>query len=573
MSYQDAQDRKDKAEELCRYRCSALDARDGLLERWAANARYYRNEASREDALIEEKQPYHVPLMQPLIDRLAQGRYLSITSAKPYVSVICDDPEGEESADRREADLHMLAERSGWRQSLWLRLLQAGLCGIAFKRTTFDEETASFVHETAHPERMWVHPTVHWRLDDVTVIGCDMVRTRAEVQRGVDAEEYYDVPLGAPATFGDRAPGGTESPRSSRDAASVSDADDPIDLFEACWRDGDEWWCATVAVQSRECLRIGRLLEGRSGWSDVRFHIEDAQFWPEGSPAQNLQQLQRLYNHLHSLFVFGSMSSAFKTLIATGGGMMDTQVVKLAAGPQIVPMQGPLEITDLGTTFDGQYVLSAIQQVERLANAAIRVTDQALGRETSGGTTATEVSQLAAQMDVNEGTYSSVVALGVESEWADFDALFKQNYDRIKKVYGDSIKSQPKDLAYPFRYEMSAKVGSSAPAVTLGKLQILHQMAQSQVSIYDPMKVEAAIGDALQLPVTVSKLYRDGVQQVLDDADGQGPLLGGDPLAGVLGDVGLPPIGQGEAGLEPVADEFGPESGLGFEDPGLDLYA
>lgn len=559
---------------LCRQLENARSAKSGLPERWDTNERYYRNEPSVAQPVIQGRSAVHMPLIQPLADRLVHGLCTQIVGADPAVTFQAEDPAASEAAERRSADLEMLAQRSGWEQSLWDRFQLAFLCGVCPKRTTVQD--GEFVHDVAHPGDWFVSPPAWSDLSRSRFMAVRIERRLAEIEQAQEDRLYFDdVDVDAPSQMDERNVGRAKTGY-GKSRGTDDDAEDPVvDLYEAVFRakpsedEPEEWYVATFSEDCKAVLRCAPLTQEHSGWADARFHWEYGRYWPDGSLAQNLQGLQDLYDKMHTILVWGAAASAFPAVFAVGG-FTEWQVKQY--GPQdLIEIPGQVQITQLKNEFNPQSLLAVIQQIERLSNGVVRVSDAAMGQQESGDPTATEISQIAQSQQAAQSAYLSIVARGIEEEFAAMNELFVSRYDEFKRVHGDAIKTRPEDLDVSVRPELTAKGHTSSPGVQMAVADRLYQMAQSAASILDPVKVEYAVLQALPLAQDPDTLIKPEAKAILDGETPVGAMGmegAANGLGGFVGVAGFPGMGADPAAS---GEAFGAEAGQ-FGEPGPDAY-
>lgn len=499
---------------------SGVDARSGLQDRWKKNEDNYRNINSGAVELVPGATPYAIPLIQPLLDRINGTVYQSIVGVEPWVQVLPDmDDQG--IGDSVERDLQYLMARAKFPRKLWgaLKITSCTNCGIIRLRY---ENTVGFVMEVVHPNDFFVYPASATSLDLAKSCGHRFFRTVEQIKAKQKSGEWM-----AGDFLATNDPLQHESGRNkaySRVENNVVDnEDESVELWEVYrledYGDGSVWYKCVVAVDSMfllDCRPFGVTMETDAGpqfvpysspdYFDLRYDDEYGIFWPSGSPAQNLQGIQNLYNDGWNIWYWGNVSTAFPATVISGG-TMGKKLEKLVPGA-IIENPSPIQAQVINTQFNGQAFPMILAQLEQIAEGAVRISRLAIGKELKSHTTATAAAGQLELQRQSEDQYTAYISLGLQRLYTFAYELYRLHHTDIVNTFGAAIEiHDPMMLeSLRFNFEVNGKNSTNNPQALIQKLQMLLAMATTPNTTLNYQMVEQAVVRAMQLPFNARKM-------------------------------------------------------------------
>ncbi len=513
---------------------TAINEREGLSTRWATNEAYYRNQPpGLPSKAFPDAEQYHVPLTQPKIDALTASVCGTITGADPYV-IAKTHGQKQDRMEPLENDIHYLLEAARFDLQLRRAAVVSGCCGVSIMRVMFETYVQGFGashHEHAmtldevenpladamgkiryaglavdviHPNDFAIFPSSCTLIQSAKALGHRFYRRVQEVMEFQAAGRYYDdVDVKGGDSPDEHQSGRDTAYAKSHTAHSEEDIDQLVELWSLLVRldlneDGvEETYEITYALSDQEILDIRPYLLSRPWYFDFRYHVEYGGFWPAGSVAQNLQGLQAVYNELHNLLIDGSYISAFPPIFYDGSPLVANQAERYAPG-DMIQTEGGMTPYSPTARFNGQYILPAIQQIERIADQTVRISQNGGGTQMRSGITATEVAQIAAAQQAGINEYVANMGLSVV-QVAQFSAeLYRMNFLVIKSLHLDALMLEDPPPA-TVRYELNGKSALNTAAVQITNAQMLMQFAQDVETGLDKYELAKALVDASQL--------------------------------------------------------------------------
>jgi len=283
--------------------------------------------------------------------------------------------------------------------------------------------------------------------------------------------------------------------------------------------EGQVWYKCVVAVDSMfllDCKPFGVTMETDGGpqfvpysspdYFDLRYDDEYGIFWPSGSPAQNIQGIQNLYNDAWNIWYWGNVATAFPATVISGG-TMGKKLEKLVPGA-IIENPSQIQAQVINVQFNGQNFPMILAQLEQIAEGAVRISRLAIGKELKSHTTATAAAGQLELQRQSEDQYTAYISLGLQRLYTFAYELYRMHHADIVNTFGAAIevKNDEQLRSLRFNFEVNGKNSTNNPQALIQKLQMLLAMAATpNTSLSYPM-IEQAVTRALQLPFNAQKL-------------------------------------------------------------------
>lgn len=550
--------RKEYAHSVAQEIRAGVSAREGLAKRWKTNEDNYRNINDSAYELVPGAVPMHIPLVQPMLDRINGTVYQSIIGVDPWVQVI---PEMDDAGigDAVERDLQFLMNRARFPKRLWsaLKITSCTNCGLLRLRY---ENTVGFVIDVVHPNDFMVYPSSATSLDLSKSCGHRFYRTVSQIKAmqksgaWIDTYEQDLTQLSTTDPMKDDSGRSQEYTKVTNNELGPDDAS--VELWEIVRREdfgeaGPMWYKCIIALDSEvllDCAPFGvhmPMLDGSqqfipySGpdYFDFRYDDEYGIFWPSGSPAQNLQGVQNALNDAFNIWYWGNVASAFPAVVISGGSL-GKKLEKLVPGA-IIENESQVQAQIVGVTFNGSAFPEVVDRLQMAAEGAVRINRMAIGQELKSHTTATAAAGQMEMQRQSEDQYTAYISLGLVNFYTRAYELYRLHHQDILNSFGPSIEvKDPMALeSLRFNFEPNGAHSTNNPQALVQKLQMLLAMsAQPGTSLAYPM-VEQAVVRALQLPFSVAKITippEVAAQQLMGAAQGQ-PM--GEDVQGALGQM------------------------------------
>lgn len=479
---------------------SGLMDKGSLPQRWSVNqANYDNNPARWSNRFLPGAEMMHFPLVQPKVDRLAGATVRTMMGADP---VLTGTLRGQ---GQRVEDVENTLQFFMDIGQLELRLRQlgtmSGVSDCAVLRVAFDVATnevmaahpehvvtmpgmlhyAGFKFDVIHPDDFVVFPSTPFGIQAATMCGHRFWRTMGEIDELKITGRYFDdaqVAIGPdPTSYG------TRDWQFSRLASnSAPDTDDmPVELWEVIVKlrlgkaKMPSRYRCTVAISTGALLAIAPYNYIRPNYREFRFKdIEHGSYWPGRSVSQDLQGLQRAYNHLHNLMIYGSYHSAFPAIFGEG---LPHKVVQYMAGDMVRTDGG--DLMQANVRFQAQHIPEMIDRIEVLGDKVVRISSMGTGGQLKGDTSATEVAAIVRGQEQGENDY----LLNFGASLYDIADMMREqlfaNWNFWKPLYGEQapVRMQ-EDLMLPVRWTLQGRNPMSTPEVMMAKFEKLIEKAQ-----------------------------------------------------------------------------------------------
>lgn len=537
--------RKEYAHALAQEIRSGVQARSGLAKRWKTNEDNYRNINDSAYELVPGAVPMHIPLVQPMLDRINGTVFQSIIGVDPWVQVI---PEMDDMGvgDAVERDLQFLMTRAEFPRRLWSALKIASCTNCGLLRLRY-ENAVGFVIDVVHPNDFMVYPSSATTLNLVRSCGHRFYRTisqiRAKQKAGVWIDTFEQDLTQLSTTDPMKDESGRSQTYSKVTGSEVQPEDFSVELWETVRLEdfddtGPIWYKCVIALDSEvllDCVPFGVQMPTMDGssqfipysgpdYNDFRYDDEYGIFWPAGSPAQNLQGCQNALNDAFNIWYWGNVASAFPAVVISGGSL-GKKLEKLVPGA-IIENESQIQAQIVGVTFNGAAFPEVIDRVQMAAEGAVRINRMAIGQELKSHTTATAAAGQMEMQRQSEDQYTAMVTLALSRFYTRAYELYRLHHQDIVNTFGPSIEVQdPMQLeALRFNFQANGAHSTNSPQALVQKLQMLLAMAASPGTSLSYPLVEQAVVRALQLPFSAAKIAippEVAAQQLMGAAQGQ----------------------------------------------------
>lgn len=498
---------------------AAQQVKSGLTERWRQSESLYRNEPGASGIrVIEGVEPLHIPLIQPQVDRICNSVFESLTAQYPMMQAVAESGD-QHDADRIERLVQVMLDRAGFERVFPNVLRTAALCGLGILRLTLTNEGARL--EPIHPNDFVVYPHSFPDLDRAKTVGHRFYLTSAEIDSLVRSG-HCKRPDPQPSDDPDTDPSG-RNPQYDLTGPHkpIEGDDDLLELWEVLTRveiDGTQTTCrAVIEPHAGQLLALEKYPYSRPWYVDVRFSDEWGKFWPAGSIAQNLKDIQFLYSDLHNVMIWGSLVAAFPAMLLTGGSLGDK--VRSYGPAQIIETPGAVQLQSVPVQFNAGAIPGMIEQVEKVAETVTRISRLGLGRQLRPNTTATEAASIVRYQNQGEQQYLAFAAQSVRALCELCQEFVRVHPGPIEAIYPSAAPSPLSAGSSPIRFEVTGRTQQNLPDALLEKLRFLLDLAHDPESGLDTASVIRAIMNALQLPTGIEKLVRN--QQPEPQRNGQ----------------------------------------------------
>lgn len=496
----DPETRRQIAMRLQRIVTAAEQEISGISERWDINERFYENDPSVVQGVLDDMEMFAFPLIQPRIDALNDHVIGTITTASPYLLV--KKKGTAERLTNTEATLHFFAHTGGLKEALKKIGIITGNTNMGILRCWFDVgasvfrptdyaqgqmsadeiQYAGFRYDVIHPGDFVCYPHSA-DIQIATAVG-HRFRIRSEdVKELQDAGRYYEdvKPIDSPNNTIDYTGRDPAHARVTNQRTGDRQDEMPV-LHELIVKmrlpgdDAERYYKFVNDAANCQLYAAEVYNKPRPNYFDFRYLPRNyGSFYSSNAIATNLQGLQRLYTVLNNLMIYASVYAAFPGGVSNGLG---NQAVEIKWG-QVTPAQG--EVTMLPTTFNPQAVFQNIMQIEAVADSVVRITRAGLAMGGNSGKTATQ--QMAEDAGMQSGIAGFIDTFGATLEQVyDFMAHCLYGYwDIWYPIYQDDLPANISQDMFigPFMWELYNKTPSTSPTQTIQKMQLILQLAQA----------------------------------------------------------------------------------------------
>lgn len=488
---------------------AGLEAKGTLPQRWQQSEALYRNEPGASGIqVIEGVKPLHIPLIQPQIDRITSSVFETLTAQYPMMQAIAEAGE-QTQADHMERLIQVMLDRAGFERIFPNVLRTAALCGIGIVRLTL---TGGGVRmEPIHPNDFVVYPHTFTELSRAKTVGHRFFLTGAEVDQLVKSGHYKQPDPQASTDPDEHASGRNPAYDLDTSHSPIDREDELIELWEILTQlqIGNKLTTCRAVVEPAgvQLLALEPYPYNQPWYVDVRFADEWGKFWPAGSIAQNLKDIQFLYSDLHNVMIWGSLVAAFPAMLLTGGSLGDK--VRNYGPAQIIETPGAVQLQTVPAQFQAGAIPGMIEQVEKVAETVTRVSRIGLGRQLRSNTTATEAASIVRVQQQGEQQYLAFAAQSVRSMCDLCQEFVRVHAGPMASIYRQEDPANLAELSsHPMRFEVTGRTQQNLPDALLEKLRFLLELAQDPNSGLDRTNVIRAIMNALQLPTGIEKLVQ-----------------------------------------------------------------
>ncbi len=487
----------------------ALAGQRDLSERWKRNYSFYRGvPAMSTEMLPAGFIPMHFHLTKPRIDALCDAVSGNIGSQTPMILAKFD--KNSEGATKLENQMQRAMDKANIDALVKKTLPMAAITGVAPVKVSFKAVASGYLpdqvsgvqsdvgefdycglcFEVIDPGDFIIYQPELYDVDSAPLVGHVCPCTRAEIEVKIRMGDYDDIgdvdELTATSDTGNsHARSGSATKAQSTRAVAPEDqtvrrcevifrADlDAADLDDEMGdiRDGkdERYYIATVLPDERKLLSL-RYYDLKKPWYvDLRVQCpEPGNWWPDGSPAHDLQGLQDMYNHHNNAMTAGVYFYAMPPVADPES--TENKITVLRPGGSVGGNSKLLQ-----TGFNPAPFALINQDIERRADAVIGISQAAQAQEQNKAITATEANQIFAGQSKREAAYTGVYSEGLErlaETCAELLYLNGELYARVEDV-------DPNLFLLPVVWEVNGRSPSLTPEATVKKLQFLISLCQN----------------------------------------------------------------------------------------------
>lgn len=548
---------------------AAVSAVTSHKERCEVNEKLYRMQPyERAYKPFDGACSISLPLMKPKVDMVVAGVCGSIARQAPYFSYktygsAINDRDAVEDATQ------WWIRHSDFDRRLKTHALMTALNGRAVYRMTFvtqadgyhSGQPSAYIPEDAaketqvsycginvdviHLHNMAVYPVEVPEITRARLVGHRDYFRRAEILEQIEAGAYFEDANDPPTDDRDEKAAGRDP---EWDGVTSASADQPEDDVVEVWScivkldlnedKIEEYYEVELIYSTGKILSIRPYRFNRPWYFAPAFHFEYDKFYYAGSLAQDLQGLQLLQNELVGMMVDGILHMAFPTTFVNArGGYTEDQFIDARPG-RVYPINGALEVQQIGTKFEAQYIPPMLGLIGSMADAVARVPGTDSFQETRPGTTAREVAALQAAAAVSSNDYLLTYAGNELCDMADFArVLMRENFDMIKSVWGDAFPVEHPDQLRPGGvFEVSGKTPTETPEARMAAAEKL-MMVKAQTgtpsidaeALIESMVEDSGVSNPDQVYVSAEEIAANGGFGIEGMGDAGVPGMGGVP--------------------------------------------
>ena len=539
----DPDDRKRYAMKLQRWAQSWIDHISPLTPRWETNERLVINQPEMPKELPWDGAVWtHIPVSSSKGNAWKSFVCQPPMSSSPYgVSTIF----GKDATRAKtvEMDLYQFMLRGEFARYYCRNTWATGLYGKSIWRVYFDYDEEDFPiirFEDIAPRRWIMYPNVteirktrmHGHLYEVSL------RDIVEMQ---DTGQMFEEPvITGEKALKDRPPVGVVDNQTTTgmpDQGPKEDDDDDSELMVRCgevfvrerWgatdkhsedgehvHDGkDKWYLVRFAMDQAELLGIYEYPYSVTWYFDEFVHEEPEKFWPETSRINDLQSLQHATNAIFNQTLWG-MQMAWDPATFTPGWALDKKYNKLKPGTMvpIAPGGGAISQTNSQVNVGASEVL--MDNVDKRSDRVMRFSDQQLGAQVSGDTTATEADIKQKSSNVASADDMANISLCIGKVMKFCQELFRKHYAEFFDAYGEDLATQPDSSTYakgfplilgrPMQWELLGKTPDQAPT---GQTHAMMALIQSLSVFANPQLLASLQALGINLEEFVHSLIRN----------------------------------------------------------------
>lgn len=345
------------------------------------------------------------------------------------------------------------------------------------------------------PEDMVCYPTWATNVVDMTLVGNRFTQRFLDIQTKQENGRY----------FADAVLVNTNDAESINNGGTPSIIADPEDYGNLCYdvlvkvkpepperADGtrgkgqpEAWYRATILKANRELLALEPYDLPQPWYFGPTLKGDIDRWWPRRSIADRLVEIQTLYNDAWTLIILATAACAFQNVaVANYTGQQTT--MKSGLG-NFMFFRGNPTFTPIPAGFTPEGVQFIIENIERVADAIARFSQNALGGQAKAQITATETNAINQGQAAGSEDYTSEFGLELErmADMARF--LLFINWDAFKAFHGEAITLvNVTDLTMRVQCEVNGKSPNDTPQAALAKVQGLVEFFQTIGFILPP---------------------------------------------------------------------------------------
>ena len=506
-----------------------------LPERWKKNEEQYRNQPDCDGWQASEESPvWHLNLTQPRIDALVSKVCNPMVAHRPYFTAMGyarDKDRLQVCQDMVQFCLEKARFTKKFRDATRICCMAAP----SYYRVWFDASAQDFLAnesqlddvapfgfvgptiDVIHPNDMVIYP-VGLGLKRAVFVGHRFLMRQKEIREFQRVGMFLDDVTTFPETYNQEWESGRDQEWSLTseevgmpDYLEPEEAEQNVQVYQGVAKldlngDGhEERYLLTFCYDDPCLLDVQEYKYSRVEYFE--HYLKPGGYgetYHSNPPAQDLQALQNAFSDLFNVLLEGTKLSAQPPVLVSGG--TEGKVVKYEAG-SVIHVPSGFEYTILNNGFNPQELPGVMAMIERIADAALRVSQPSLGAKTSGDTTATEVAAMQGGQEEGANEYRDNAAESGEAI-ADFiRELCYMHYEMMFEAYGEALPCPPNEkekLLKGLRWEQTGKTAQSIWAYVSGSIEKLMQFCRMPVAGKNGKMEPGPITDENNQPVVLN---------------------------------------------------------------------
>lgn len=555
---------------LARLTQSGTAAKGDLPIRWAANEAFYDNAAPSTNDSQSKMVKLHVNFLSNRVKMLTSMVCGVIGRQQPYM--LAKDMQSGEREDRLEKVCHFFWQRARFEEKLRNISTIAANTNKAIWKLSYKPYDADKAHKAAltdmgivleaiHPDNWVCVPAKLGDLAEAKLCGNRFFERRRWITDRMDAGEFLEPEDDGELVSGDpqAADDSRAQIRSKSSPQETGDEkdDDLIELWDLVVRldldgqdasgadkgkkkTGEKLYHILLAIDTGQILLIEALPYSRPMYFESFYISDEKMYWSGRSVAYDLQGLQEQYNLVHSALYNAVMAEVMPLVIGSG---LPEKFTRYGWGDVLnsenmiqTPWSPPSRFGG------GQALIQELSMLERIGDQSARISQNTMGSEVAGSTTATQQSIIAQGVSNGQEEYISNLAAPLpamaaatmellDTHWDDWCSHFclqpilqpqvdPQTGSMMPQQVIDQATGKPKmtgmldvqraDLDAAVLWEQTGKTPGNTPQAKMQAAQLLMQAAMNPntgLNVYDIAKVLVDAAD----------LNADGVQANKED--------------------------------------------------------
>lgn len=509
---------KEIASAVCMRIDSYTNQSQKIRQRWAIHRKLYLCDPSVVHMkAVEGMPPYPTSVFRQKISRLAGSLAAGFLNASPIVQVL-DEGNELNNDEMIEQSLEAISKRGGRQRAIEQTCLNAALYNVGVLRITpttrqwLDSKIVGGVEwEAIDPHQFVIYPPTAPVVASASLVGTAFYLSVDEINERIKDGEFLDVT--------GKVSGGDDPNKLYQNAQDIVIRDAPVYAgdgealcYDVLWRanlNGElRWWHIKVLHTSTELLYIEPYDSSRPDLVVMRLSSLEDRVITEDSAALGIQGLCLLANDLLTTFAQGTLTSAIPMTWLTGA--MGQTVENYRPG-SINQLPDGAQITSQTVPFNGTYLVTLFELVERLIDSTIGLSRLATGQGLAPSSTATEANALMAS-DTQAADINASVASGAIKEAFEltYEYLCRYFYD-LKTRFGSLIPMEDQSfMKNHYEFEVTGSSTAANPTILMAKLQQDMNLALANPnSPVDPAKLAIKMLASQNLPFNSRTILKD----------------------------------------------------------------